>query len=108
MTAPTRCHLSRQPSRLSNDGAGSGALVLPGRGKDADGLVVASQTVDTRLDQDEAELGVFVLAVTLQVLADGDSLGGSISVSNFNNQDSQGSYLLDQAEQILREGRCKA
>ena len=30
--------------------------------------------MDTRLDQDETELGVLVLAVGLEVLADGDSL----------------------------------
>ena len=60
--------------RLCDDGAGSGALVLPGRGEDTDGLVVPSETVDSRLDQNEAELGVLVLAVALQVLSDGDSL----------------------------------
>jgi len=31
--------------------------------------------VDTRLDQNQAELGVLVLAVALKVLADSDSLG---------------------------------
>lgn len=60
---------------LSDDGAGGGRLVLPGGGEDTDGLVVTSQTVDTGLDQNEAELGVLVLAVALKVLADSDSLG---------------------------------
>lgn len=60
--------------RLSDDGAGGGGLVLPGRRKDTDGLVVTGQTVDTGLDENEAELGVLVLAVALEVLADGDSL----------------------------------
>jgi len=49
-------------------------------------LVVASQTVDAALDQNQAELGVLVLAELLQVLADGDG-------------------LLDQVVQVLRDGR---
>ena len=61
-------------SYLCDDGAGGGRLVLPVGGEDADGLVVAGQTVDTGLDENQAELGVLVLAVTLEVLADGDSL----------------------------------
>lgn len=64
---------------LGNQGAGGGALVSPGRGQDTDGLVVARQTVDTGLDQDEAELGVLVLAVALEVLADGHRLRNPIS-----------------------------
>lgn len=60
--------------RLSDEGRGSGALVLPGRRKDTNGLVVAGETVDTGLDENEAELGVLVLAVPLKVLADGDGL----------------------------------
>jgi hypothetical protein len=59
---------------LCDNGAGSGGLVLPGRGEDTDGLVVTGQTVDTGLDENEAELGVLVLAVALKMLADGDSL----------------------------------
>ena len=56
--------------RLRDQSAGGGGLVLPGRRQDTDGLVVAGQTVDTRLDQNKAELGVLVLAVALEVLAD--------------------------------------
>lgn len=59
---------------LCDNGAGSRALVLPGRGQDTNGLVVARQAVDTRLDENEAELAILVLAVALEVLADGDSL----------------------------------
>jgi hypothetical protein len=66
--------------RLSDNGAGSSGLVLPGGGQDTDGLVVAGQTVDTGLDENEAELGVLVLAVALKVLADSDSLKKSSSV----------------------------
>lgn len=65
-------------SALCDNGAGSSRLVLPGRGEDTDGLVVAGQTVDSGLDENEAELGVLVLAVALKVLADGDSLLVSI------------------------------
>lgn len=60
--------------RLGDEGGGGGGLVAPGGGQDTDGLVVAGQTVDTGLDQNQAELGVLVLAVALEVLADGDGL----------------------------------
>ena len=63
---------------LCDNGAGGGGLVLPGRRKDTDGLVVAGKTVDTGLDENETELGVLVLAVALKVLADSDSLGGML------------------------------
>lgn len=36
------------------------------------GLVVAGQPVNTRLDKNEAELGVAVLAVPVEVLTDGN------------------------------------
>ena len=35
--------------------------------------------MDTRLDENEAELAVLVLAVALEVLANGDSLGKMVS-----------------------------
>ena len=60
--------------RLSDDGGGGGALVPPGGGEDTNGLVVAGQTVDAGLDQNQAELAVPVLAVALEVLADGNGL----------------------------------
>lgn len=60
---------------LSDHGAGGGGLVLPVGGKDTDGAVVAGKTVDTGLDENQAELGVLVLAVALKVLADRDGLG---------------------------------
>jgi hypothetical protein len=74
---------------LSNESRCVGSLVLPGGGNLLLGLVVASKTVDTRLDQNEAELGVPVLSVGLEVLADGDS-------------------LLDQEPQVLRNARGEA
>lgn len=61
-------------SRLCDEGGGGRGLVLPGGGKDTDGLVVTGQTVDTGLDENQTELGVLVLAVALEVLADGNSL----------------------------------
>ena len=61
--------------RLRDEGAGSGALVSPGWWEGTDGLVVAGETVDTGLDENEAELAVLVLAVALEVLADGNGLG---------------------------------
>jgi hypothetical protein len=62
-------------STLRDESAGSGALVPPSWWQNADGLIVAGQTVDTRLDENEAELGVLVFAVALEMLADGDGLG---------------------------------
>lgn len=60
--------------RLCDEGAGSGALVSPGRWEDTNGLVVAGETVDTGLDENEAELAVLVFAVALEMLADSDRL----------------------------------
>ena len=77
--------------RLCDESGGSGALVPPGRGKGTDALVVAGQAVDTGLNENETavkmsvrasmpacaanvQLGVLVLAVDRQMLADGDSL----------------------------------
>lgn len=65
--------------RLCDEGGGGGGLVPPGGGEDTDGLVVAGQTVDTGLDENQAELGVLVLAVALEVLADGNSLVGVLA-----------------------------
>lgn len=41
-------------ARLCDESGGSGALVPPVRGQDTDGLVVAGQTVDTGLDENQA------------------------------------------------------
>ena len=49
-------------------------LLLPGRRKLLRALVVASQTVNTALDQNQTELGVTVLSVALEVLSHSDSL----------------------------------
>lgn len=52
------------------------------------GLVIASETVDTRLDQNQPEFRVLVLAISLEMLAYRDS-------------------LLDQMPKVLRDRRCK-
>lgn len=80
VTKQPQIHPSARPTpnfssdRLGDDGGGGRGLVAPGGGEDTDGLVVAGKTVDTRLDENEAELGVLVLAVALKVLADSDGL----------------------------------
>jgi hypothetical protein len=66
--------------RLCDHGAGGGTLVAPGGGEDTDGLVVTGQTVDTGLDENEAELGVLVLAVALKVLADSNGLVKCVNI----------------------------
>ena len=63
------------PQRRSCDEGGSGRRVVLERWRDLLlALVVASETVDAGLDENEAELGVLVLAVTFEMLANGDSL----------------------------------
>merc|ERR1719193_1967462 len=52
----------------------SAGLVFPGGGKNTLGLVVPSQTMNSRLDQNEPKLGVLVLPIPLQMLANGDGL----------------------------------
>ena len=47
-------HPTATKARLCDQGRGSGALVPPGGGEDTDGLVVAGETVDTGLDENEA------------------------------------------------------
>jgi hypothetical protein len=90
---------------LCDEGGGGGALVPPGRGEGTDGLVVtgklvnvslcfcspveATYAVNTRLDENEAELAVLVLAVGLEMLADGNG-------------------LLDQHVEVLGDVRAKA
>jgi hypothetical protein len=59
---------------LGDHGRSSGGLVLPVGRKLTGGTVVTSQTVDSGLDKNQAELGVLVLSVLLQVLTDLDSL----------------------------------
>lgn len=74
---------------LRDEGRGGGRLVLPDGRELLGALVVARQAVNARLDEDEAELGVLVLAVALEVLAHGDG-------------------LLDEVVEVLRELRREA
>jgi hypothetical protein len=60
--------------RLCHHSAGSCALVLPVGLQHTNGLVVSAEAVDSGFDQNESELGVLVLSVALEVLADGDGL----------------------------------
>jgi hypothetical protein len=53
------------------------------------GFVIACKAVNARFDQNQAELGVLVLAIRLEVFAHRDG-------------------LLDQMPEVLRDGRCKA
>lgn len=68
--------------------------------------------MDTRLDENEAELGVLVLAVALKVLADGNGLGLVLMEATRREarwwQVRVGLYLLDQHVQILGHLRCEA
>jgi hypothetical protein len=74
--------------RLSDHGGSGGGLVLPVGRELTSGLVVTGKTVDTGLDKNQTELGVLVLAVTLKMLANGNS-------------------LLDELVQILRDLRSE-
>ena len=74
-----------QKNVLSDQSGGVLGLVTPGGGEGLGGLEVTGETVDTSLDQTETVLGIEVLAVDVQVLADRDG-------------------LLDQVEEILRDG----
>merc|ERR1719373_109781 len=77
------------PADSGDERRGSSGNVLPGGREGLHPLVVAREPVDAGLDEDEAELGVLVLAVLVQVLADGDG-------------------LLDQEVEILWERRRQA
>jgi len=57
-----------------NKSRGSGRIVLPGGGQGTSALVVAGEAVDARLNKNQTELGVLVLAVLLKVLAYGHGL----------------------------------
>lgn len=97
---------------LCDQSAGGGGLVLPGRRQGTDSLVVAGQAVNAGLDQNEAELAVLVLAVTLEMLADSNSLeaDGVSDVLALVSR-SHGAYnacLLDQHVKVLGDLRCEA
>ena len=68
-----RQRLSQGISSLSHKSRGRRRFVLERRRQRTGGLVVASQTVDSRLDDNKTELGVRVLAAALKVLAHSNS-----------------------------------
>ncbi len=76
-------------AELSDQSRSGGRLVLPVGLQCLALLVVSGKAVNTTLNQNQAKLGVLVLAVLLQVLADVDG-------------------LLDEVVQILRELRSQA
>lgn len=100
---PTPCQRANQNQcpNLCDHGAGSGALVSPGWWEDTDSLVVTGQTMDTGLDENETELGVLVLSVSLEVLADGNGLGTMISKQITGDVAESSTNLLDQHVQVL-------
>lgn len=59
---------------LVNQSRSGGGLVLPVWWQDRNGSVVSGQSVDSGFDQNQSELRVLVLSVSLQVLSDRDSL----------------------------------
>lgn len=74
---------------LSNQSRGSGRIVLERGDKLLLGLVVANKTMDFRLDENEAELGVFILAIDFKMLP-------------------YGNRLLDEVPKVLRDGWAKS
>ena len=76
-------------ARLGHQGGGSGRVILPVRGQLTGALVVAAEAVDAGFDENQAELGVLVLVVALQMLADVHG-------------------LLDEAVQVLGQLRGEA
>ena len=71
---PTQTPWLRERQRLGDQGRGGGGLVLEGGGDDLSGLVVSGESVDSRLDENESELGVLVLSELVQVGSDGNGL----------------------------------
>lgn len=74
---------------LSHESRGGRRFVAPIGCEHTLGLVVTSQTMDTALDQNQTELGILVLAISLEVLANSDG-------------------LLDQVVQIFGQGWGKS
>ena len=71
-------HLFLEAACLCHHRTRRSALISPVRRQDTDGFVVAAEAVDAGFDEDKAELGVFVLTVALEVLADGHGLRQSM------------------------------
>jgi hypothetical protein len=62
--------------------------------------------VDAGLDENQAEFGVLILAISLEVLADSNGLKGWVSaIRGFIDQST---YLLDQHIEVLWDFRSEA
>lgn len=71
---PKRPHSRPLDGVLRNQGAGGCTLIPPSGWEMSDGLVISRQAMNPGLDKDQSELGVFVLAVPFEMLANGDGL----------------------------------
>ena len=70
----TTLHPYRFCPNLSHHRARSRTLISPRRRQHTDRLVVPRETMNAGFDEDEAEFGVLVFTVALEVLTDGDRL----------------------------------
>ena len=60
--------------RCSDEGVCLLGVVSPGWGKRLNVAVVAGESVNTGLNENQSELGIFVLSELFQMLSDGDGL----------------------------------
>lgn len=75
-------HHLQSMTHLCHHRAGRRALVLPVWLQHTNGLVISAETMDSGFNENEAELGILVLAVALEMLADGDGLENIIRSAN--------------------------
>jgi hypothetical protein len=73
-SAPTPHNVFYHPSALCHQGARGCTIVPPCRWQNTNSFVVSGKTVNAGFDENEAELRVFVLAIALKMLSDGDGL----------------------------------
>ena len=62
------------PQTSSHQSASRRTLVLPVRWEVTNFAVVPAEAVDTRFDENEAELAILVFAIALEMFPDGDGL----------------------------------
>jgi hypothetical protein len=72
-----------------NQSASSSGIIFESRGNLLFRLVIPCQTMDSGLDEDQAELGVLVLSICFKMFADGDR-------------------LFDEVPKVLWDGRCQS
>ncbi len=90
---------ARMPACSRHEGISLLGLVLPGGRELLGGSVVASQSVNSALDEDESELAVLILSVSLQVLPNVDSLLDEVVevLGNFGSE----TVLLQDSENLV-------